>query len=147
MRFGDKAMGIGNKDQRSGLGDEAQVAQLAVQCAQQLAAQAGWAAPCAIIVESDSSKAKKAAAAHSGGLCKVWVSSIAPSHTAQGGGASNWLAWARLTTVELLLFTGSTFSRNAGNVGAPAVEKKRLIDLKKFLPKRSALEAGADIAC
>jgi len=137
LRFGDRAMGVGrdNRTIAEGLANETQVAQLAVTCAQQLAQLVGFLAPCVVIVESDSMRAKQAAKNNNGGLCKVWTSAARPSHTAHtvnSVGGSNWLAWARLTTVELLLFTGSTFSRSAGSVGAPALDKRRLVDFKKF---------------
>lgn len=138
LRFGDSALGINAGDKREGLFAEVPMARLAVECAQQLAEQAGFMAPCLIIVESDSEKAKRAAK-NTTGLCHVWVSAAAPKHSTGAGGLQSalatWYAWARLTAVELLLFTGSTFSRSAGNVGASAVEKRRLVGFRKFLPK------------
>lgn len=139
LRFGDSVMGMNARDKREGMFAEVPMAQMAVTCAQQLAAQAGFKAPCLIIMESDSEKAKKAAASTEG-LCKVWISHQMTRHTAGGAGSdgslATWYAWARLTAVEILLFTGSTFSRTAGNVGASAAEKRRLIGFKKFLPKQ-----------
>lgn len=106
-------------------------------CAQQLAEQAGFTAPCFIIMESDSEKAKRAAT-NTKGLCQVWVSAKSPVHTSHGRSRNfnaTWYAWARLTAVEMLLFTGSTFGRTAGNVGSSAVENWRLVGFKKLLPQ------------
>jgi len=148
LRFGDKVFNshpsvFTSTDDRS-LGEAPRVAQQAVTCAQQLAAQMGLRSPCVVVVESDSTQAKEAAAALDGGLCEVWTSGAAPSHTfVSGDMEANYAAWARLTAVELLLVTSSTFGATAGAVGVGALDPQRVRFLPGMLPKTP----DAPIAC
>jgi len=147
LRFGDKVFSndrFGSEDDRK-LGDQEMVAVQAVTCAQQLASQMGLRSPCVVVVESDSHPAKEAAAAlDDGGLCKVWTSSSRPTHTFVSGDMEpNYAAWARLTAVEMLLHTSSTFGFTAGAVGVGAVEPHRMRFLPDLLPKA----AGERIEC